>query len=130
MAAVKLMLARGAEFILSKSGTSFVHEALQNGRKDVVKAVIDSDKYVVAKPLSLKSPVYFQFVPIFADGLSKPYVGVNSIQCCCYSFVFLKNLLISSSQEALRLFIPGSAQRCPILDMIEFLPETYKVATD
>lgn len=31
--------------------------------------------------------------------------------------------------EALRLFTPGSSQRSPIVDMIEFLPETYKVAT-
>uniref|UniRef100_A0A3Q3VT07 Ion transport domain-containing protein n=1 Tax=Mola mola TaxID=94237 RepID=A0A3Q3VT07_MOLML len=58
--------------------TSFLHEALQNGRKDVVNAVIDSDKCV----------------------------------------------------EALRLFVPGSSQRCPILDMIEFLPETYKHLLD
>lgn len=29
--------------------------------------------------------------------------------------------------EALRLFIPGSSQQCPIIDMIECLPETYKV---
>uniref|UniRef100_A0A8C4GDH1 Transient receptor potential cation channel, subfamily A, member 1b n=1 Tax=Dicentrarchus labrax TaxID=13489 RepID=A0A8C4GDH1_DICLA len=78
VAAVKLMLTRGAELILNKNDTSFLHEALQNGRKDVVNAVIDSDK-------------------------------------CA---------------EALRLFNVGSTQGCPILEMIEFLPETYKVATD
>lgn len=27
----------------------------------------------------------------------------------------------------MRLFNPGSSQRSPIVDMIEFLPETYKV---
>lgn len=44
---------------------------------------------------------------------------------------FLINCSFSSSRctEALRLFKPGSSQRCPILDMIEFLPETYKVVT-
>uniref|UniRef100_A0A8C4D9K0 Transient receptor potential cation channel, subfamily A, member 1b n=1 Tax=Dicentrarchus labrax TaxID=13489 RepID=A0A8C4D9K0_DICLA len=47
VAAVKLMLTRGAELILNKNDTSFLHEALQNGRKDVVNAVIDSDKYVI-----------------------------------------------------------------------------------
>ncbi|XP_059183151.1 transient receptor potential cation channel subfamily A member 1b [Centropristis striata] len=78
VAAVRLMLARGAELTLNKNETSFLHEALQNGRKDVVNAIIDSDR----------------------------------------------------SAEALSLFIPGSSQRCPILDMIEFLPETYKHLLD
>lgn len=44
MAAVRLLLSRGAEIILNKNDTSFLHEALQNGRKDVVNAVIDSDR--------------------------------------------------------------------------------------
>ncbi|XP_017261877.1 transient receptor potential cation channel subfamily A member 1b [Kryptolebias marmoratus] len=78
VAAVRLMLLRGAEFILNKNQTSFLHEALQNGRKDVVNAVIDSER----------------------------------------------------CDEALRLFVPGSSQRCPILDMIEFLPETCKHLLD
>lgn len=78
MAAVKLLLNRGAELILNKSDTSFLHEALQSGRKDVVNAVIDSEK----------------------------------------------------CSEALRLFKPGSSQRSPIVDMIEFLPETYKHLLD
>lgn len=43
-AAVKLLLNRGAELMLNKTDTSFLHEALQNGRKDVVNAVIDSDQ--------------------------------------------------------------------------------------
>lgn len=47
VAAVRLLLTRGAALILNKSDTSFLHEALQNGRKDVVNTVIDSDKYVV-----------------------------------------------------------------------------------
>uniref|UniRef100_A0A8C9Z7J6 Transient receptor potential cation channel, subfamily A, member 1b n=1 Tax=Sander lucioperca TaxID=283035 RepID=A0A8C9Z7J6_SANLU len=75
VAAVRLLLARGAELTLNKNDTSFLHEALQNGRKDVVNNVIDSHR----------------------------------------------------SAEALSLFTPGSGQRSPILDMIEFLPETYKV---
>ncbi|KAM8730774.1 transient receptor potential cation channel subfamily A member 1b [Acanthopagrus schlegelii] len=77
-AAVKLLMNRGAELTLNKSDTSFLHEALQNGRKDVVNAVVDSDR-------------------------------------CA---------------EALSLFIPGSGQRCPIMDMIEYLPETYKHLLD
>uniref|UniRef100_A0A8C5HXM9 Ion transport domain-containing protein n=1 Tax=Gouania willdenowi TaxID=441366 RepID=A0A8C5HXM9_GOUWI len=43
-AAVKLLLNRGAEFVLNKSNTSFLHEAIQNGRKEVVIAVIDSER--------------------------------------------------------------------------------------
>uniref|UniRef100_A0A8C7YPN5 Transient receptor potential cation channel, subfamily A, member 1b n=1 Tax=Oryzias sinensis TaxID=183150 RepID=A0A8C7YPN5_9TELE len=74
VAAVRLMLVKGAELVLNKNHTSFLHEAVQNGRKDVT------------------------------------------------------NLRFSSSRcdEALQLFTPGTSQRCPILDMIEFLPETYK----
>uniref|UniRef100_A0AAX7W8M0 Ion transport domain-containing protein n=1 Tax=Astatotilapia calliptera TaxID=8154 RepID=A0AAX7W8M0_ASTCA len=78
VAAVRLLLARGAEIILNKNHTSFLHEALQNGRKDVVNAVIDCER-------------------------------------CA---------------EAVSLFNPESSQRCPILDMIEFLPETYKIEYD
>uniref|UniRef100_A0AAQ6IJI5 Ion transport domain-containing protein n=1 Tax=Anabas testudineus TaxID=64144 RepID=A0AAQ6IJI5_ANATE len=78
VAAVKLMLSRGAELVLNKNDTSFLHEALQNGRKDVVNAVIDSDRCT----------------------------------------------------EALRLFGVNSSQRCPIFDMIEFQPETYKHLLD
>lgn len=44
--AVKLLLTRGADIVLNKNDTSFLHEALQNGRKDVVNAVIDSDRYI------------------------------------------------------------------------------------
>lgn len=43
-AAVKLLLNRGAVLMLNKNETSFLHEALQNGRKDVVNAIIDSDQ--------------------------------------------------------------------------------------
>lgn len=47
VAAVRVLLARGAEITLNKNYTSFLHEALQNGRKDVVNTVIDSDRYVI-----------------------------------------------------------------------------------
>ncbi|KAA8580801.1 hypothetical protein FQN60_013759 [Etheostoma spectabile] len=72
VAAVRLLLAQGAALTLNKNDTSFLQEALQNGRKDVVNNVIDSHS----------------------------------------------------------LFTPGSGQRSPILDMIEFLPETYKHLLD
>lgn len=47
VAAVRLMLARGAEIVLNKNDTSFLHEALQNGRTEVVNAIIDSDRCVI-----------------------------------------------------------------------------------
>ncbi|XP_054620938.1 transient receptor potential cation channel subfamily A member 1b [Dunckerocampus dactyliophorus] len=78
VAAVMVMVNRAAEFTLNKNDTSFLHEALQNGKQDVVNAVIDSERCV----------------------------------------------------EALVLFKPGSPQRSPILDMIEYLPETYKHLLD
>ncbi|XP_071393309.1 transient receptor potential cation channel subfamily A member 1-like isoform X2 [Centroberyx affinis] len=78
VAAVRLMLTRGAEIVLNKNDTSFLHEALQNGRKDVVNAVIDSDR-------------------------------------CA---------------EALKRFKSDSVKQCPILGMIEILPETYKHLLD
>lgn len=46
MAVVKLLLTRGADLVLNKTDTSFLHEAVQNERKEVVNAVIDSDKCV------------------------------------------------------------------------------------
>ncbi|XP_057681142.1 transient receptor potential cation channel subfamily A member 1b [Corythoichthys intestinalis] len=78
VAAAMLMVNRGAEFLLNKTDTSFLHEALQNGKQDVVNAVIDSER-------------------------------------CA---------------EALTRFKPGGSQRCPIMDMIEYVPETYKHLLD
>ncbi|XP_061522352.1 transient receptor potential cation channel subfamily A member 1b [Phycodurus eques] len=78
VAAAMLMVNRGAEFVLNKSDTSFLHEALQNGKHAVVNAVIDSER-------------------------------------CA---------------EALTTFEVGGSQRCPITDMIEYLPETYKHLLD
>ncbi|MBN3295215.1 TRPA1 protein, partial [Amia calva] len=43
-AAVKMLLSKGAAFLLNKSEASFLHEAIHRGRKDVVFAVIDSDR--------------------------------------------------------------------------------------
>uniref|UniRef100_A0A8C5FNY3 Ion transport domain-containing protein n=1 Tax=Gadus morhua TaxID=8049 RepID=A0A8C5FNY3_GADMO len=74
VSAVLLLLSRGAEIVLSRNQTSFLHEALLNCRQDVVNAVIDSDRCT----------------------------------------------------EALRMFSPASSQQCPVMDMIEILPESYK----
>ncbi|MCJ8744730.1 hypothetical protein PDJAM_G00122030 [Pangasius djambal] len=44
VAAIRLLLSRGAQFLLNRSDASFLHEAIHNGRKDVTSAVIDSDR--------------------------------------------------------------------------------------
>ncbi|XP_061878030.1 transient receptor potential cation channel subfamily A member 1b [Entelurus aequoreus] len=77
-AAVMVLVNRGAEFKMNKHEMSFLHEAVQNGKHDVVIGVIDSER-------------------------------------CA---------------EALIAFIPGSSQRCPTIDMIEYLPETCKYLLD
>lgn len=44
VAAVRLLLSRGAQIQLNRSDASFLHEAIHNGRQDVTSAVIDSDR--------------------------------------------------------------------------------------
>ncbi|TSN21213.1 Transient receptor potential cation channel subfamily A member 1 [Bagarius yarrelli] len=44
VAAVCLLLNRGAKILLNHSDASFLHEAIHNGRKDVMSAVIDCDR--------------------------------------------------------------------------------------
>ncbi|KAK3534710.1 hypothetical protein QTP86_023793 [Hemibagrus guttatus] len=44
VAAVRLLLNRGAQILLNRSDASFLHEAIHNGRKDVTCTVIDSDR--------------------------------------------------------------------------------------
>lgn len=73
MAAVKLLLTRGATLVLNKNYTSFLHEALQNGRTDVVNAVIDSDKCV-------------RLFNIFQSGLCNPRILTVMSLSFCNSF--------------------------------------------
>lgn len=64
-AAVKLLMNRGAELSLNKTETSFLHEAVQNGRKDVVNAVIDSDRYIIIATCLLQIKVNFYLAGVF-----------------------------------------------------------------
>uniref|UniRef100_A0A8B9HCX4 Transient receptor potential cation channel, subfamily A, member 1b n=1 Tax=Astyanax mexicanus TaxID=7994 RepID=A0A8B9HCX4_ASTMX len=43
VAAVKLLLNRGALFMLNKNGASFLHEAVRNGKKEVANAAIENE---------------------------------------------------------------------------------------
>uniref|UniRef100_A0A8C7VGZ9 Transient receptor potential cation channel, subfamily A, member 1a n=1 Tax=Oncorhynchus mykiss TaxID=8022 RepID=A0A8C7VGZ9_ONCMY len=80
-AAVTLLLGRGAQMTLNKSDASFLHEAVLNGRKDVVFAVIHNER-----------------------------LG----HCCKIHDVFD--------------YWYSSTKRCVVMDMIEFLPESFKVS--
>ncbi|XP_072513302.1 transient receptor potential cation channel subfamily A member 1b [Salminus brasiliensis] len=44
VAAVKLLMNKGALFLLNKNGTSFLHEAVRNGKKDVANAAIENER--------------------------------------------------------------------------------------
>uniref|UniRef100_A0A665VPT3 Ion transport domain-containing protein n=1 Tax=Echeneis naucrates TaxID=173247 RepID=A0A665VPT3_ECHNA len=72
VAAVRLLLARGAVFVLNKNDTSFLHEALQSGKKDVVNAVIDSDRYVTVLNLLNQGSSTF----------SRPRRDGHLLDCC------------------------------------------------
>uniref|UniRef100_A0A8C7D867 Transient receptor potential cation channel, subfamily A, member 1b n=1 Tax=Oncorhynchus kisutch TaxID=8019 RepID=A0A8C7D867_ONCKI len=75
VAAVRLLLQRGAEISLNKSHASFFHEALQHRRKDVVNAIIDSDR----------------------------------------------------CSDTLRTFKHDAGKRCPVLELVDLLPESCKI---
>ncbi|XP_031692293.1 transient receptor potential cation channel subfamily A member 1-like [Oncorhynchus kisutch] len=78
VAAVRLLLQRGAEISLNKSHASFFHEALQHRRKDVVNAIIDSDR----------------------------------------------------CSDTLRTFKHDAGKRCPVLELVDLLPESCKHLLD
>nr|XP_014015359.1 unnamed protein product [Salmo salar] len=78
VAAVRLLLQRGAEISLNKNHASFFHEALQHGRKDVINAIIDSDR-------------------------------------CTH---------------ILSMFKRDAGHRCPVLDLVDLLPESCKYLLD
>uniref|UniRef100_A0A4W4HLE7 Transient receptor potential cation channel, subfamily A, member 1a n=1 Tax=Electrophorus electricus TaxID=8005 RepID=A0A4W4HLE7_ELEEL len=77
VAAVRLLLHRGAQILLNKGDASFLHEAVHHGRKEVASSVIDSDR-----------------------------------------------------SEAIITFKLNSAKRCIVMDMIEFLPECFRVSDE
>lgn len=43
-AAVKLLMERGAAFLLNNSNASFLHEAVHHGKKEVADAVIEDER--------------------------------------------------------------------------------------
>lgn len=46
VSAVRLLMMRGAEILLNKNDSSFMHEAIHHGREEVANTIIDSDRLV------------------------------------------------------------------------------------
>uniref|UniRef100_A0A667ZIP7 Transient receptor potential cation channel, subfamily A, member 1b n=1 Tax=Myripristis murdjan TaxID=586833 RepID=A0A667ZIP7_9TELE len=121
VAAVKLMLCKGAELVLNKNHTSFLHEALQNGRKDVVNAVIDSERYVVSSPACSKCAIkqWAIFLPLSPQAM----VQYNRIELLnhpvCRKYLEMKWLAYGSKAHFLNMFIY----------LLGLLPLTYLIVT-
>ncbi|XP_066480502.1 transient receptor potential cation channel subfamily A member 1 [Tiliqua scincoides] len=77
--AVRLLLEDGAKMVLNKADASFIHEAIHNGRKDVVNAIILHKRWE-------ESVITFSHL--------------------------------------------SSTNKCPVLEMVEYLPECLKLVLD
>uniref|UniRef100_A0A673YES6 Transient receptor potential cation channel, subfamily A, member 1b n=1 Tax=Salmo trutta TaxID=8032 RepID=A0A673YES6_SALTR len=109
VAAVRLLLQRGAEISLNKSHASFFHEALQHRRKDVVNAIIDSDRFDQSCGLRVaklpKSPRFGFLVGIFQNAM----VNYNRIELLthpvCKKYLEMKWVAYGSVAHLLNLFV-------------------------
>uniref|UniRef100_A0AAZ3QKU3 Transient receptor potential cation channel, subfamily A, member 1b n=1 Tax=Oncorhynchus tshawytscha TaxID=74940 RepID=A0AAZ3QKU3_ONCTS len=122
VAAVRLLLQRGAEISLNKSHASFFHEALQHRRKDVVNAIIDSDRFdqscglrVAKLPKSLR----FWFLVgtfqrwysctkyVFYLNIFLPCFRVMEVSVFCSSILLFPNSRVAygSTAHLLNLFV-------------------------
>uniref|UniRef100_A0A8C5HY13 Ion transport domain-containing protein n=1 Tax=Gouania willdenowi TaxID=441366 RepID=A0A8C5HY13_GOUWI len=125
-AAVKLLLNRGAEFVLNKSNTSFLHEAIQNGRKEVVIAVIDSERCIKYEFRWLQAPLHL--TKLANDSMKiKPLACLNFM--VEYNRLDLLNHPVCRKYLAMKWIAYGS--KAHVLNMFMFLlgllPLTYVV---
>uniref|UniRef100_A0A8C9Z422 Transient receptor potential cation channel, subfamily A, member 1b n=1 Tax=Sander lucioperca TaxID=283035 RepID=A0A8C9Z422_SANLU len=148
VAAVRLLLARGAELTLNKNDTSFLHEALQNGRKDVVNNVIDSHRFVnntsvrfdekKCKRLSSKLLLYyrcFMCSPLESRKVTdktlrvQPLAALNAM--VKYNRIELLNHPVCKKYLAMKWFAYGSTAH--VLNMFMYLmgllPLTHLIVT-
>ncbi|XP_030629407.1 transient receptor potential cation channel subfamily A member 1a [Chanos chanos] len=86
VAAVKLLLHRGAQFILNKSDASFLHEAVHNGQKEVTNAVIESDRCEEA-------------ITTFKFNSAKRCTVMDMIELLPESFKYLLDTCIKESED-------------------------------
>uniref|UniRef100_A0AAZ3P7Y3 Transient receptor potential cation channel, subfamily A, member 1b n=1 Tax=Oncorhynchus tshawytscha TaxID=74940 RepID=A0AAZ3P7Y3_ONCTS len=116
VAAVRLLLQRGAEISLNKSHASFFHEALQHRRKDVVNAIIDSDRFdqscglrVAKLPKSLR--FWFLWYSctkyVFYLNIFLPCFRVMEVSVFCSSILLFPNSRVAygSTAHLLNLFV-------------------------
>uniref|UniRef100_A0A8C7QMI1 Transient receptor potential cation channel, subfamily A, member 1b n=1 Tax=Oncorhynchus mykiss TaxID=8022 RepID=A0A8C7QMI1_ONCMY len=106
VAAVRLLLQRGAEISLNKSHASFFHEALQHRRKDVVNAIIDSDR-TFKHDAGKRCPV-LELVDLLPESC-KAMVNNNRIELLthpvCKKYLEMKWVAYGSTAHLLNLFV-------------------------
>uniref|UniRef100_A0A8C9RWG7 Transient receptor potential cation channel, subfamily A, member 1b n=1 Tax=Scleropages formosus TaxID=113540 RepID=A0A8C9RWG7_SCLFO len=86
VSAVMLLMNRGAEILLNKSDASFVHEAVHHGRKEVVMAIIDTDRCTEA-------------LQTFKYGSSQRCVVLDMIELLPESFKYLLDKCVTESDD-------------------------------
>uniref|UniRef100_A0AAX7VMA9 Ion transport domain-containing protein n=1 Tax=Astatotilapia calliptera TaxID=8154 RepID=A0AAX7VMA9_ASTCA len=136
VAAVRLLLARGAEIILNKNHTSFLHEALQNGRKDVVNAVIDCERYFVNKKTNrieydfkwLQAPIEVNG-QIYNGNKVQPLAALNAM--VQYNRIELLNHPVCKKYLAMKWVAYGSIAHVlnMFLYLLGLLPLTHLIVT-
>uniref|UniRef100_A0A8K9V2J5 Transient receptor potential cation channel, subfamily A, member 1b n=1 Tax=Oncorhynchus mykiss TaxID=8022 RepID=A0A8K9V2J5_ONCMY len=111
VAAVRLLLQRGAEISLNKNHASFFHEALQHGRKDVINAIIDSDRSVQKTNTSLiqSTDILLLCLKIQPLATLNAMVKYNRIELLshpvCKKYLEMKWVAYGSAAHLLNLFV-------------------------
>ncbi|XP_060762606.1 transient receptor potential cation channel subfamily A member 1a [Neoarius graeffei] len=86
VAAVRLLLSRGAQILLNRSDATFLHEAIHSGRKDVMNAVIDSNRCEEA-------------IKMFKVNSAKRFTVLDMIEFLPECFKHLLDTCIKESEE-------------------------------
>uniref|UniRef100_A0A8C7K278 Transient receptor potential cation channel, subfamily A, member 1b n=1 Tax=Oncorhynchus kisutch TaxID=8019 RepID=A0A8C7K278_ONCKI len=116
VAAVRLLLQRGAEVSLNKNHASFFHEALQHGRKDVINAIIDSDRSIDYNFQWLQAPIALTKHAKVDKGLKiQPLATLNAMvkynriellsHPVCKKYLEMKWVAYGSAAHLLNLFV-------------------------
>uniref|UniRef100_A0A674AL88 Transient receptor potential cation channel, subfamily A, member 1b n=1 Tax=Salmo trutta TaxID=8032 RepID=A0A674AL88_SALTR len=116
VAAVRLLLQRGAEISLNKNHASFFHEALQHGRKDVINAIIDSDRSIDYNFQWLQAPIALTKHAKVDEGLKiQPLATLNAMvkynrielltHPVCKKYLEMKWMAYGSAAHLLNLFV-------------------------
>uniref|UniRef100_A0A8B9HDG5 Transient receptor potential cation channel, subfamily A, member 1b n=1 Tax=Astyanax mexicanus TaxID=7994 RepID=A0A8B9HDG5_ASTMX len=91
VAAVKLLLNRGALFMLNKNGASFLHEAVRNGKKEVANAAIENERNTHKKKKHCSSAYCSLSDLIIADTVYDCVLSYNNLYSqITYNFKWLQ----------------------------------------